>query len=101
MKRLRIVLGVVLLGILVAAGWFWFNIPTKVDLADYAPADSLVYLEFNDLSKVARAIQHTEVWQATAPITQSTPRTENRLFTAAARAGIGPVESVLFTRSQV
>jgi len=101
MKRLRILLGLVLLLILTAGAWLWFNVPGKVDLADYAPADSLVYVEFNDLSKVARAIQHTEVWQSTAPITQSKADSENRLFTAAARAGIGPIESVLFARSQI
>lgn len=101
MKRLRIVLAVILLGILGAAAWLWFNIPTQTDLADYAPADSLLYVEFNDLNKVARAIQHTDVWQAAGPITQSTPRSENRLLTSAARTGIGPIESVLFTRTQV
>src|ERR1700754_2161548 len=101
MKLLRIVLGLVLLGVLAAAAGIWFNLPTKTDLADYAPADAIVYVEFNSLADVARTIQHTDVWQAAAPITRNGPSADNRFFTTAARAGIGPVESVLFARTQV
>ena len=101
MKRFRIVLVLVLLAILIAAAGIWFNLPTKTDLADYAPADSIVYVEFNSLADVARTIQHTDVWKAAAPVTRSGAGTDNRLLTTAARAGIGPVESVLFARTQV
>jgi hypothetical protein len=101
MKRLRLVLGLVLLLVLLAVAWLWLATPARVDLADYAPADALVYVEFNDLAGVARAIQYTDAWKAAAPITQSQPRGENRVLTAAARAGVAPIESVLFTRAQV
>lgn len=101
MKLLRIVLVLALLLILAAAAGIWFNLPTKTDLADYAPADAIVYVEFNSLADVARTIQRTDAWKAAAPITHSGPSTDNRLFTTAARAGIGPVESVLFARTQV
>jgi hypothetical protein len=101
MKRLRIVLVLVLFAILIAAAGIWFNLPTKTDLAGYAPADSIVYVEFNSLADVARTIQHTDVWKAAAPVTRSGSGSDNRLLTTAARAGIGPVESVLFARTQV
>lgn len=101
MKLLRIALVLVLLGILIVAAGIWFNLPTKTDLADYAPADAIVYMEFNSLADVARTIQHTDAWKAAAPITRSGPSTDNRLLTTAARAGLGPVESVLFARTQV
>src|SRR5215510_2933005 len=101
MRLLRIVLIVVLLAMLAAGLFLWLNVPGKVDLAEYAPADSLVYVEFNDLADVARAVQHTDVWQATAPITQSKPANQNRLLATAARAGVAPIESVLFARTQV
>jgi hypothetical protein len=101
MKLLRIVLILALLGILIAAAGIWFNLPSKTDLADYAPADAIVYVEFNSLADVARTIQHADAWKAAAPITGSSRSTDNRLFTTAARAGIGPVESVLFARTQV
>src|SRR5918996_3152639 len=101
MKRLHLVSGLVLLVVLLAAAWLWLATPARVDLADYAPADALVYVELNDLADVASAIQYTDVWKAAAPITQSQPRGDNRLLAAAARAGIAPIESVLFTRAQV
>lgn len=101
MKLLRIILVLVPLGILLAAAAIWFNLPAKTDLADYAPADAIVYVEFNSLADVARTIQHADAWKAAAPLTQSGPTAENRLFTTAARAGVGPVESVLFARTQV
>jgi len=101
MRRVRLLLVLVLLAVLCAAGFVWVNLPGRADLADYAPADSLVYVEFNNLAAVAHAIQYTDVWKAAAPITHTKPPTENRLLTAAARAGIGPIESVLFARTQV
>jgi hypothetical protein len=101
MKLLRIVLVLVPLGILIAAAGLWFNLPAKTDLADYAPADAIVYVEFNSLADVARTIQHTNAWRAAAPITGSGPGADNRLLITAARAGLAPVESVLFARTQV
>jgi hypothetical protein len=70
-------------------------------MADYAPADSLVYVEFNDLASVAQAIQHSGVWQAAAPVIKSKPTSQSRFMTAAARSGIGPLEAVLFARTQI
>jgi len=101
MKFLRPLLALALLLILIAAAWLWWALPSRVDMADYAPADSLVYVEFNNLSEVAQAIQQSDVWQAAAPITGSKPTSRSRLTIAAARAGIGPLEAVVFARAQV
>ena len=101
MKRLRVILVLVLLVVLVGAAWVWYDTPGAVDLADYAPADALVYAEFDNLSDVARAIQHTDTWKASAAVTGNDGREPNRFLMAAARAGIGPIESVLFARTQV
>ena len=101
MKFLRPLVAVALLLILIVAAWLWWTFPSTVDMADYAPADSLVYVEFNNLSEVAEAIQQSEVWQAAAPITGSKTASRNRLMLGAARAGIGPLEAVLFARAQI
>lgn len=101
MKRLRLVLALVLLAVVLAAAWLWYATPATVDLANYAPADALVYVEFDNLADVARAIQYTDIWKAAAPITGSNGGNENRLLLAAARAGLAPIESVLFARTQV
>lgn len=101
MKFLRLLVALALLTILIGAAWLWWSLPSRVDMADYAPADSLVYVEFNNLAGVAQAIQHSDVWQAAAPITQSKPASSNRVMATAARAGLGPLPAVLFARSQV
>ncbi|HEV8427611.1 MAG TPA: hypothetical protein VGQ41_06835 [Pyrinomonadaceae bacterium] len=101
MKFFRPLLALVLLLIVVVAVWLWWSVPTRVDMAAYAPADAIVYVEFNNLEGVAQAIQHSDVWQAAVPITQSKPAAQNRLLRAVARAGIGPLPAVLFARAQV
>src|SRR6185503_4100732 len=101
MKFLRTSLVVLLLFVLVAAAWLWFNRPTPVDLGKYAPADSVLYVELNNPTDVVQAIQQTDVWKAAAPITQSQPSSGNKLALMAARAGIGPIDAVLFARAQL
>lgn len=101
MKLLRSLLVLALLAILIGAAWLWWTLPDTVDMADYAPADALVYIEFNNLTQVAQAIQNSDVWKAAAPITNSKPTSHSRFLTSAARAGIGPLEAVLFARSQI
>ena len=101
MKFLRPLLALLLLVIVLVAVWLWWSLPSKVDMADYAPADSLVYVEFNNPSAVVQAIQHSNLWQAAAPITQSRPSSQNRFTSAAVRAGLGPLPAVLFARAQV
>jgi len=101
MKFLRPLLALVLLVIVLVAVWLWWSMPSKVDMADYAPADSLVYVEFNNPAAVVQAIQHSNLWQAATPITQSKPYAQNRFAATAARAGIGPLPAVLFARAQV
>ena len=101
MKLLRPLLALVLLLILIVGVYLWWSTPSKTDMADYAPADSILYVEFNDLAAVAHAIQQSDAWQAATPITNSKPVTQNRLVRSAARAGIGPLPAVLFARAQV
>ena len=62
MKFLRPLIALALLTIVIGAAFLWWSIPSAVDMADYAPADSLVYVEFNNLAGVADAIQHSDVW---------------------------------------
>lgn len=101
MKFFRPLLAFVLLAILIVAAWLWWALPSTVDMSEYAPADSLVYVEFNNPAAVAQAIQSSDVWQAAAPITQTKASSQNRLMLTAARAGIGPLEAVLFARAQI
>lgn len=101
MKFLRPFLVLVLVLVVGGGVWLWFNRPAPVDLANYAPADSLLYVELNNPVEVVRAIEHSDVWKAAAPITHSEPSSENKFTMAAAKSGIGPIEAVLFARSQI
>lgn len=101
MKFLRPLLALVLLVVVFAGVWLWWSIPSPVDMADYAPADALLYVEFNNLADVANAIQHSDAWKAAAPITKSESSQQTHLLTAAARHGLGPLEAVLFARTQI
>ena len=100
-SSLRPVLIVVLLVLLLGAVWIWWNFPRPVDMASYAPADSFVYLEFNSLTNASEAIQAGKTWKAVAPVLGLNSGSDNRWLLAAAKAGIAPTNSVIFSRSQV
>src|SRR5688572_19371642 len=100
MKRLRLLLTIVVLLILVVATLLWWNRPGRVDMAAYAPADSVVYLEFNSLTELARAIEENKIWKALAPVAGSNPKLLSAWSVGAARAGFAPAESVVLTRAQ-
>jgi len=101
MKFLRRFVVIILILILVGAAWIWWDQPRKVDMADYAPADSFVYLEFNSLAELAQAFEQNDTWKAIAPLTGARLKPENRWISMAARAGIGPAASVIFSRAQL
>jgi len=101
MKFLRPLLALGLLLIVLVAVWLWWSLPSKVDMADYAPADSLVYIEFNNPAAVVHAIQNSPLWLDAVPITHSKPASESRVAAFGARAGFGPLPAVLFARAQV
>ncbi|HKE60454.1 MAG TPA: hypothetical protein VKB46_27270 [Pyrinomonadaceae bacterium] len=101
MKLLRIIVILICLAVLLGAAWLWWSWPGKVDMAAYAPADSLVYLEFNSLTDIANAIQQNDTWRALGPPLGNKAAFDSHWWQAIARAGIGPTDNVVFTRAQV
>lgn len=99
-RKVLIVLGIL---IVVLAAWLWWMRPQKVDMAGYVPADSLVYLEANDLPQIASGITETDAWKSLAP--PAGLRTDvgqyGWLSRLAAWTGIGPAEAVVLARSQL
>ncbi|HEU0048368.1 MAG TPA: hypothetical protein VFQ43_12275, partial [Nitrososphaera sp.] len=63
MKLFRRLLTFALVLLVVAASWLWWNRPKKTDMAAYAPADSLAYVESNNLIDVAATITNTDAWK--------------------------------------
>jgi hypothetical protein len=101
MKFLRPLFVIILILILAGVAWIWWDQPRKVDMADYVPADSFVYLEFNSLTDLATAIEQNDAWKATAPVTGASLKPQNRWISMAAESGIGPATGVIFSRAQL
>ncbi|MFN2516506.1 MAG: hypothetical protein ABR556_09865 [Pyrinomonadaceae bacterium] len=87
----------------IAACWLWWAKPQKVDMATYAPVDSLIYLESNRPLDVVETITSTDVWKDLAKITgpQHHSRRNHWLQRLTGWTGIGPVESVILARAQL
>ncbi len=101
MKLLRIIVIVVCLVLVLGAVWLWWSWPGRVDMAGYAPANSLVYLEFNSLTDIANAIQQNDTWRALAPALGNKAAFDSHWWHSIVRAGLGPTDNVVFTRAQV
>ena len=102
-RRLRTFLLITFALALLAVGWLWWNRPQPVDMATYAPADALVYLEANSLPDILRGLAGTDAWQALAP-PAGLRKNFNQLgllSRVAAWTGIGPAETVILSRAQV
>ena len=63
-RPLGILIGLVLIA---GAATVWWNQPNKADMADYVPADALVYVEINSIWDIANAIQNSDAWKAASP----------------------------------
>ncbi|MBA2340415.1 MAG: hypothetical protein H0V88_08465 [Pyrinomonadaceae bacterium] len=97
-RKLLIVLAAL---VLLLTAWLWWNRPQEVDMAAYVPADSLVFIEANNLPRVASCLVSTDAWKALAPFDDVTPTRINWLTRFAAWTGIGTAEAVVFARSQM
>jgi hypothetical protein len=103
MSRFRWVLaGALLLGAL-AAVYLWWARPKPVDMATFAPANSMIYLESNSPLAVVEAVSQTDAWTAAAQVLGSPknlqPSPWFRRFVT--WTGIGPIHSVILFRAQV
>ncbi|HJR08531.1 MAG TPA: hypothetical protein VJ842_14830 [Pyrinomonadaceae bacterium] len=98
----RILLSIIALAVLCAA-WVWWNRPEPVDMSAYVPAESLVYLETNNLPEIVRGMTSTDAWQALAPPAGLNPNVGRVgwMSRLSAWSGIGSAETVVFSRAQV
>src|SRR5262245_47716942 len=100
MKSFRVLLTLLILVMILVAGFLWWNRPQRVDMAGYVPADSLVYLEFNSLPDLAQAIEQNNTWKAAAKSLNSDDRLFDPFWSSLARFGVAPAKSVVLTRAQ-
>lgn len=96
--------------LLVAALWLWWTRPRRVEMSDYAPANALIYVEANDLPRLARAVTATDAWQTLAPLAEVDSRIPSGkpsafdFYSLAAKwlawTGVGTSEAVVLARAQ-
>src|SRR5437867_5744980 len=101
MKLLRPLVILVCLSLLIAAAALWWNQPTRVDMADYAPADSLVYIELNSVPEITNAIQQGETWKTVSSTIGINTKPQSHWALLASRSGLAPVQAVISTRAQM
>ncbi len=102
MKRIKWILIPTLgIGVLVATVMFWVR-PERVDMAGYAPANSLLYMEANDPLAVVNTIFESDAWKLSQPASASSMNTKDGWLRRLMRTtGIGPVQSVVLSRAQI
>lgn len=103
MTRTRLLLLTALLILVSLGSWLWWVGPRPVDMATYAPADSLLFLESNNPADVLETLTKTEAWK----LVESLAGKQNYLNGGSwvrkfvRWTGIGPTNSVIFMRAQV
>lgn len=102
MKRSSLVLFLAGLAVLLLAAWLWWMKPTRVDMAGYAPADSLLFIESDRPLAVFQAVTETEAWRGFERMTgASHSSSDGTLQKLIGWTGIGPIQSVILARAQV
>jgi hypothetical protein len=95
-----LLLVVILLGL---AGWLYWNRVTAANLTAWAPADSLAYIEVNDLGGLVQGIQQVTAWKSLGPLLGAPDNllSSPSMLRLARWTGIGSADTVVFARSQV
>lgn len=98
----RALLGILLLAVF-AFAWLWFTRPRRVDMATYAPADSIVYAEVNSLPEVFDAFTSTDAWRELAPAAgvDAAQSWKGWLPGFVSFTGLGPSDAVVISRAQI
>ncbi|MFZ0750308.1 MAG: hypothetical protein WAM70_13175 [Pyrinomonadaceae bacterium] len=102
LKRYRKALILLLVLVALGAAWLFWNRTARAEMSAYVPAESLAFIEVNDLVGVANGITGTEAWRVLAPPlgapSQLIPYSWS--IKLARWTGIGSAEAVLLARSQ-
>ncbi|HYX30659.1 MAG TPA: hypothetical protein VE863_19135 [Pyrinomonadaceae bacterium] len=103
MKFRRIAILVFVVILLGCGGWIYWNRVSPSDLSVWVPANSLAYLEVDNLSGLTDGLQQTSAWKSLAPLLGAPDKlSPNRWLIRCARwTGIGSADALLFARSQV
>src|ERR1044071_7176415 len=103
MHKVRKALMVLLLLAAAAFAWLWLTRPAKVDMAAYVPADSIVYIEADNLSAVLDGVTSTDAWRelSSAAGVEASKAQGGWLTDLVSFTGAGPSDAVILSRAQV
>ena len=103
MTRTRWFLLAAILILAILGIWLWWVRPRTVDMAAYAPSDSLLYLESNSPADVVGALTRTDAWKLVDDLTGNQRKGDAHPWSMkfVKWTGIGPINSVIFARSQL
>lgn len=102
MKILRPLLTLLVVIIVAAIAFIWWSVPAQVDLTEYAPADSVVYIEVNSLPRIAEGLSSSPAWTQAYEALRGKPAAKrDDVGQFVARAGLAPAAAVVLTRTQI
>jgi hypothetical protein len=104
MVIIRRALAAILVAALFILAWLWLTRPARVDMAAYVPADSIVYIEADNVPKIFNAVTSTDAWRELAPASGVETRQGwggDWLPRLISFTGIGPSDAVVLSRAQV
>lgn len=103
MSKFRWLLIAFVILLVAATAWIALNRPRRVDMAAYVPAETIIYLEANDLFDVAEGITSTDAWKELAPAAglASDFGRFGWMRDFARWTGLGPARWVALARAQV
>src|SRR5687767_6492822 len=101
MTRLRILMLITLLPLFTGVVWLLWVRPKPVDMAQFAPANSLLYLEVNAPVDVLNALTNTDAWKLIIENGDAPPLSlgDGWRQDFVRVTGIGPIHSVIMSRS--
>jgi len=83
--------------------WFYWNRPTRTDMAAYAPSDCLAFVESNDLIELTQGVETSKAWKSLSGLVGARPSISANpwLIRLARWTGIGSADTIVLARSQV
>jgi hypothetical protein len=102
LKRYRKALILLLVLVALGAAWLFWNRTSRADMSAYVPAESLAFIEANDLVGLTSDITGTEAWRVLGPPLEAPAQLipYGWSIKVARWTGIGSAEAVLLARSQ-
>ncbi|HYP28444.1 MAG TPA: DUF3352 domain-containing protein [Blastocatellia bacterium] len=101
-RKNLLIAGPVLATVLIAGAYVVLRRPPRVDMARYAPATALAFVEVRNVADLVTGLTDTDAWEEIAPLLGISSQLGQVGFASdlISRAGVGPDEAVIAGRAQ-